>query len=64
MTCLIAWPPTRGSGSRGLSSDAALANPLELAGTAGQQVATLTAQIEKIAASHPEAAGYHPGPVL
>jgi adenylosuccinate lyase len=44
--------------------DAALANPLTLAGTAGQQVATLTAQIEKIAASHPEAAGYHPGPVL
>jgi adenylosuccinate lyase len=44
--------------------DAALANPLTLAGTAGQQVATLTAQIEKMAASHPEAAGYHPGPVL
>jgi adenylosuccinate lyase len=44
--------------------DAALANPLELAGTAGQQVATLAAQIEKIAASHPEAAGYRPGPVL
>jgi adenylosuccinate lyase len=44
--------------------DAALANPLELAGTAGQQVATLTAQIEKLAASHPEAAGYRPGPVL
>jgi adenylosuccinate lyase len=44
--------------------DAALSNPLELAGTAGQQVATLAAQIEKIAASHPEAAGYRPGPVL
>jgi adenylosuccinate lyase len=44
--------------------DAALANPLELAGTAGQQVATLTAQIEKIAASHPVAAGYRPGPVV
>ena len=44
--------------------DAALVNPLELAGTAGQQVATLTDQIEKIAASHPEAVGYSPGPVL
>ncbi len=44
--------------------DAALSNPLELAGTAGQQVATLAAQIEKIAASHPEAAGYRPGPVV
>jgi adenylosuccinate lyase len=44
--------------------DAALANPLELAGTAGQQVATLTAQIEKIAAFHPVAAGYRPGPVV
>jgi adenylosuccinate lyase len=44
--------------------DSAIANPIELAGTAGQQVATLAAQIEKIAASHPEAAGYRPGPVL
>jgi adenylosuccinate lyase len=44
--------------------DAALSNPLALAGTAGQQVATLTAQIEEIAASHPEAAGYRPGPVV
>jgi adenylosuccinate lyase len=44
--------------------DGALANPLELAGTARQQVATLTNQISKIAASHPEAAGYRPGPVL
>jgi adenylosuccinate lyase len=44
--------------------DAALSNPLELAGTAGQQVATLTAQISKIAASHPVAAGYRPGPVV
>jgi adenylosuccinate lyase len=44
--------------------DRALANPLELVGTAGQQVATLTAQIERIAASHPDAVGYRPGPVL
>jgi adenylosuccinate lyase len=44
--------------------DEALANPLELAGTAGQQVATLTTQIERIAASHPEAASHRPGPVL
>ena len=44
--------------------DAALANPLELAGTAGQQVATLASQIEKVAAAHPDAASYRPGPVL
>jgi adenylosuccinate lyase len=44
--------------------DAALANPLELAGTAGQQVVTLASQIEKVAAAHPDAARYRPGPVL
>jgi adenylosuccinate lyase len=44
--------------------DAALANPLELAGTAGQQVASLASQIEKVAAAHPDAASYRPGPVL
>jgi adenylosuccinate lyase len=44
--------------------DAALANPLELAGTAGQQVATLAAEIERVAAAHPHAAAYRPGPVL
>jgi adenylosuccinate lyase len=44
--------------------DAALGNPLELAGTAGQQVAALASQIEKVAAAHPDAASYRPGPVL
>jgi adenylosuccinate lyase len=44
--------------------EAAIADPIELTGTAGQQVATLAAQIQGIAASHPEAAGYRPGPVL
>jgi adenylosuccinate lyase len=44
--------------------DAALANPLALAGTAGQQVATLASQIEKVAAAHPDAASYRPGAVL
>jgi adenylosuccinate lyase len=44
--------------------DAALANPLELAGTAGQQVATLASQIEKVATAHPDAGSYRPGPVL
>ena len=43
---------------------AALAKPLELAGLAGQQVATLASQIEKLAATHPDAARYRPGPVL
>jgi adenylosuccinate lyase len=44
--------------------DAALAGPMELTGTAGQQVTALARQIEKIAASHPEAASYRPGSVL
>ena len=44
--------------------DAALANPLELAGTAGTQIRTLVAQIDAIAAAHPEAAAYQPGLVL
>jgi adenylosuccinate lyase len=44
--------------------DAAIADPIELAGTAGRQVGTLVAQIGEIAAAHPEAAAYRPGPVL
>ena len=44
--------------------DAALADPLELTGTAGLQVATLAARIDQIAAAHPEAAAYGPGLVL
>ncbi|HJQ86939.1 MAG TPA: adenylosuccinate lyase [Propionibacteriaceae bacterium] len=44
--------------------DAAIANPMELAGTAGRQVTTLVTRIEKIAAAHPEAAAYVHGPVL
>ncbi len=44
--------------------DAAIARPLEMAGTAGQQVATLVARIEQLAAAHPEAAAYTPGLVL
>jgi adenylosuccinate lyase len=44
--------------------EAAIANPIELTGTAGQQVAALAAQIEAIAAAQPEAAAYRPGPVL
>jgi adenylosuccinate lyase len=42
----------------------AIANPIELAGAAGRQVAALAAQIEKIAEAHPDAAAYRPGPVL
>jgi len=41
-----------------------LANPLELAGTAAQQVSSVIAEVEKIAAAHPEAAAYQPRPVL
>jgi adenylosuccinate lyase len=44
--------------------DAAIANPIELTGTAAQQVAALVSEIERIAESHPEAATYRPDPVL
>jgi len=44
--------------------DAALADPIELSGTAGRQVATLVAYIEEIAAAHPDAAAYSHAPVL
>jgi adenylosuccinate lyase len=44
--------------------EAAIADPIELTGTAGQQVATLAAEIEKLAAAHPDAAAYRPRPVL
>jgi adenylosuccinate lyase len=44
--------------------DEALANPIELSGTAGRQVATLVAVIEEIAAAHPNAAAYSHAPVL
>jgi adenylosuccinate lyase len=43
---------------------AAIANPIELAGTAGRQVLVLAAEIESIANAHPEAAGYRPAPLL
>jgi adenylosuccinate lyase len=42
----------------------AIANPIELAGTASWQVLVLAAEIESIAKAHPEAAGYRPDPVL
>jgi adenylosuccinate lyase len=44
--------------------EAAIAEPIELTGMAGRQVAALAEQIDKIAATHPEAAAYRPGPVL
>jgi adenylosuccinate lyase len=44
--------------------EAAVASPLELAGTAGAHVAGVVARIEKLAAAHPNAVAYRPGPVL
>src|SRR4029453_3197777 len=44
--------------------EAAIAEPTELTGVAGRQVAALAEQIATIAAAHPEAAAYRPGPVL
>jgi adenylosuccinate lyase len=42
----------------------ALTNPLDLAGAAGQQVTALVAEVDKIAAAHPEAAVYRPDSVI
>ncbi len=44
--------------------DAALADPMELTGTAGLQVATLATRVGAVAAAHPQAAVYNPGLVL
>jgi adenylosuccinate lyase len=44
--------------------EAAVAEPLDLAGTAAAQVAGVVARIEKLAAAHPDAAPYRPDPVL
>jgi adenylosuccinate lyase len=44
--------------------DAALADPMDLTGTATLQVETLAARVAEIAAAHPEAAAYSPGLVL
>jgi adenylosuccinate lyase len=44
--------------------ESAIAQPLDLAGMAPHHVASVVAEIEKIAADHPEAAGYRPGRVL
>lgn len=44
--------------------EAAIADPIELTGMAGQQVSTLVSEIERIAEAYPAAAGYRPGPVL
>ena len=44
--------------------DAALADPIDLTGTARAQVAALVGRIADVAATHPAAAAYAPGPVL
>ncbi|HLL62216.1 MAG TPA: adenylosuccinate lyase [Propionibacteriaceae bacterium] len=44
--------------------DAAVARPLELTGTAGAQVSAVLGRIEKLVATHPDAAAYTPGLVL
>ena len=44
--------------------DAAVANPLELTGSAAAQVDALAARVAKLAAAHPEGAAYAPGDVL
>jgi len=44
--------------------DELLTSPLELAGTAQQQVARIVDRVETLAAEHPDAARYQPGLVL
>ncbi|MFC7621599.1 adenylosuccinate lyase [Microlunatus sp. GCM10028923] len=44
--------------------EALVADPLDLAGVAPQQVQALAARIAEITETHPEAAGYTPGPTL
>ncbi|MFV0429211.1 MAG: adenylosuccinate lyase [Arachnia sp.] len=44
--------------------DACIAQPLDLAGTAGAQVAAVAERIAGVVAGHPEAAAYTPGDVL
>ncbi|MGZ4758886.1 MAG: adenylosuccinate lyase [Acidimicrobiales bacterium] len=41
-----------------------LADPIDFVGAAPHQVALFVAQVEPIVASHPEAAAYHPDPIL
>ena len=56
------WPPRSEESAAALED--ALADPVELTGTARAQVATLVTRIEQVAADHPQAATYAPGPVL
>ena len=43
---------------------ALVTDPLDLAGTAGSQVARIAEEVAEITATHPEAAAYRPGAVL
>jgi adenylosuccinate lyase len=58
----LAADPRLGLGAEEVRAVAA--EPLSLTGTAAAQVAAVAAAVEKIAAAHPEAVGYRPGPVL
>jgi adenylosuccinate lyase len=44
--------------------EALVTDPLELAGTAGRQVAAVAGRVQEIADAHPDAAAYQPGLVL
>lgn len=44
--------------------DEALANPIDLAGTAQSQIKILNSEVEQIAAAHPDAASYRPHAIL
>jgi adenylosuccinate lyase len=44
--------------------EAAITNPIDLVGRAPQQVAGFVAEVQALAAAHPEAAAYRPGAIL
>jgi len=58
----LAHDPRLGLGADQLTD--LLADPLDFVGAAPHQVALFVAQVEVIVASHPEAAGYRPAPIL
>jgi len=58
----LAHDPRLGLGADQLTD--LLADPLDFVGAAPHQVAAFVAQVEVIVASHPEAAGYRPAPIL
>ena len=54
----------RGQGKSREQLQAVVLDPLELTGSARDQVDRIAARVAELASRHPEGAGYHPGAVL